>query len=182
MQIVFGFMFTTMSLTTITAITVDLHLAISKPFSHKKRTNSKIIEKVTVITWVLCVILSVVIGYIFPEFIKIYVLTWCVLYFMLISFILCVQRTIYKYIRRNENRQTCFKRSFKEITVIICAFILCFIPGIIAEVISNILSDMFVKNYILPWTHVFTFCNCVLDPIICIMGTPQLRNKISNFF
>lgn len=174
-----GFAFCTMSLCSIAAISVEIYLAIMKPFTHATRRDKNTMAKILVGVWIICIVLPITSKYYLPNLWDSYAITCWIFIIFLLCFIMLVQTTVYLYVKRNPNMRSGDKHAFVTTVIFTCTYFLSFMPIAIIGIYSKFTSHRaFLESYVMPWTKVMTGFNCVTDPIVCVMRTAKWKELL----
>lgn len=174
-----GFAFCNIALASITAISVEIYLAIMKPFSHATRREKNTVAKVLVCMCIPCIALPLISRYYKFQLWDIYFISIGVLMIILQCFIILVQTTIYISVSRSRNARSKDKYAAVTSAIFICTYFISFVPISVVGIYSKLSSHgLFMESYVIPWVYLLATFNCVADPIVSIMRTPKWRDAI----
>ncbi|XP_057302692.1 C-X-C chemokine receptor type 4-like [Hydractinia symbiolongicarpus] len=174
-----GFAFCNIALASITAISVEIYLAIVKPFSHATRREKNTVAKVLVGMWIPCIALPIISRYHKSQLWGIYFISIGVLIIILQCFIILVQTAIYISVNRARNARSKDKYAAVTSAIFICTYFISFLPLSVVGIYSKLSSHgLFMESYVIPWVYLLATINCVADPIVSIMRTPKWRETI----
>ena len=194
-----GYSFSSLTILTIALITIELYLAIVRPFVYEHRYNKQYFLLYLLLTWTLFLASNFVMLYAFPaqwSSFKSFVVSWLciVIFLMIIVFHSLLSIEVGKLSRstttnpsfntttttNNNNNNRINKKTFRMTTTIIIAFSICYLPlsvGMLYKVFSNTTS-MTSYNDVMPWCEVIALCNSALDPLIYCFRLRFIRHKI----
>ncbi|XP_057302873.1 adrenocorticotropic hormone receptor-like [Hydractinia symbiolongicarpus] len=147
-----GYTFTVMSLTTIGFITVEIYLAVFKPFQYKYVTKKRILLVAVLIIWIpsiLCPLLSI---YIYPSL-------RTIILRLAPAYGLCV-----------------------FIAMVICQKKIYNIPSIVTIFTNLFYRSLITDTYINRWCHFVVLSNSLWDTFIYGFRSPDVKKRVSGMF
>ncbi|XP_057302654.1 mas-related G-protein coupled receptor member B8-like [Hydractinia symbiolongicarpus] len=165
-----------MSLCAITAILVEIYLAIMKPLTHATRREKNTISKILAGAWIVWVPLPIICKCCGPQYWDVYRILSGVSLIPLFCLVVLVQITVYLYVKQNPNVRSRDKHAVATTVIFICSFFVSFTPITVIGVYSKFSRyRAILESYVIPWAHLMTGINRLADPIVCVLRTDDWR-------
>ncbi|XP_057302850.1 lysophosphatidic acid receptor 6-like [Hydractinia symbiolongicarpus] len=180
---VLGYANTTMSISAIACITMEVYLAVINPIAHKTRVNKKIFPKILIAIWLVCIISPFVIKFAFPKvwltyraFITIYGFT------ILVSLIICQYR-VNAYLHKNQGSSSEHrnKKAIRVALEVLLVYGMTSVPSIAFNIINTLKHSPANHSYWETWVVIIAGCNALLDTFIYGFRTNQLKREARVF-
>ncbi|XP_057302804.1 melanopsin-like [Hydractinia symbiolongicarpus] len=178
-----GFIFSTMSMFAISFISVEVYLAVLKPFLYRRLVKGKVLKVLLLLAWIPCIAIPILVMYVYPSVFSYYrsfqVLFVVIMYACLIVY----QRYIYCYIKKNERSCNGYKRKVARIAVqVLAVYGLCFIPWLVVAVIYRFYHSDLIIVFVYPWCIYFVYLNSLFDTFIYGFRSKHDRREALEFW
>lgn len=158
---------------------MEIYLALMKPFSHASRREKNTITKILVVVWIPCIGLPVVSRLYHSQLWVIYFIISGSFMVILQCFVILVQSTIFIYVKRVSAVRGRDKRAAVTSIIFTCTYFISFMPLAVVGIYSKFsINELLIESYVMPWIYIMTAVNCITDPIISLMRTPNWRKMI----
>ncbi|XP_066920123.1 melanocortin receptor 5-like [Clytia hemisphaerica] len=185
-----GYSMSSLTVLTIAVISVELYLAIVRPFLYEHVYNRKYYLVLLVSVWCLFLASHMVFLYIFPEdwrLFKRYIAP--VILISVFMVIIMFHSLIYSELKRLKRQTTtnptfrsgqrAHKKAFLMTTSIIVVFAMCYLPIAIVMLYEHIkTTSTKIETFVLPWCEFIALSNPILDPMIYCFRLRFIRRRI----
>ena len=181
-----GYSTTMMSMATLTAITVDLFIAVVKPYVYVIRFQPRVMVKVLILMWVLILTLSVISMYVFHAW-RIYMMVagavTIILFILMCLLRIKVSKETHKMctvvVPGTIVNCTLQKKTLKLASTVLTVFGIIYIPSIIIIVYKTTAgSSSFIKTFVDQWCEMLALTNPLWNPLVYYYRMKMVRKKL----
>lgn len=171
---IIGVDFTTIGFIAVGFITIELYLAVFKPFVYQRWKQKKVLIKIQIILWLPLLGFSIFSAD--PRQLKSTMNVFGIVTFVVLVY---CQKRIQSYIRQNKNRcSEQKKKSAKVALQIIIVFFSCNALGLVSNLNQIIFSSAVVDTFINRWLIFIAFSNTLWDTYIYGLRTRMVRKEV----
>lgn len=179
---VMSYTFIIMSVSAIALITIEIYLAIFKPFTYKRFVQNNTLNILLLVIWVPSVAFPIVCVYAFPNLVtvvRISSTSYCLIIFVIL--VIC-QKKIYNYFCRRENQGNHRRRKAARIALqILLVFGLCSFPAVMANVVNRVVfNSIVVDTYVNRWCNFLVQSYSVWDTFIYGFRSAAVKRDLKN--
>lgn len=177
---VMAYSFIMMSVTAIGLITLEIYIAVFKPFSYKYITKKRLLTLSLLCLWIPSVVFPTLSVYVFPDTISIMRAVSTVYALVIFLTMIVCQKRIYGYIRANESKCSNQRKKAARVALqILLAYGLCSVPAVMANVINRLFFDsVIIDNYVNRWCNFLVLSYSLWDTFIYGYRSSRVRKEV----
>ncbi|XP_057302795.1 adrenocorticotropic hormone receptor-like [Hydractinia symbiolongicarpus] len=180
---VLGYANTTMSISAIACITMEVYLAVVNPIAYKARVKRKLFPKILTAVWFVCIISPFVTKFAFPNFWWMYRAFMTVYGFaILISLIICQYR-VSAYLHKNQGISSGQrnKKAMRVALEVLFVYGMVSVPSIAFNIINTLKHSPANHSYWETWVVIIAGCNALFDTFIYGFRSKELKREARVF-
>lgn len=183
--VVIGYVLSLVSVTMLFAITIQVYIAVHKPFVYRSATHRSRMHVILLFVCVILITVPVVIRYLIHDGWLFYKVLVCIFGSIIFCSTIICQYRMYRYLysNRTNNQSNNHKRALITAILVSTSLAICFIPSILIQIATPFLKDQdVVYRYVYPCTWIMALLNGVFNPLIYCSRSKKVKKQVIKIF